>query len=403
MAGFRLELKLFEARFRQRFNHASASRAKAASVVCIALGDDGVIGHGEGCPRDYVTGETTVSVLEAFQRWKPEIERDIRDLSTLRRWVDVNRDAIDADPAAFAAIETALLDLFAKREGQPLEAFLGIPTSASVTVTAVFGVAGAVTSGLLAAGYRAFGTTDAKVKLSPDPAADRRRMHIIARLLGPKARLRVDANNLFDDVERCAHHLQAIDLPVWAIEEPFRPRDAPAQRRLAAKADIRVILDESAIHPGDHDGLEGDGWVVNLRVSKQGGLLRSIEMAELARARGLDVIIGSHVGETSLLARSALVLAAACSDLVIAAEAVTGAFCCSEIWAHPSLRFGKRGILAAQREGIAGRSGLGVTVDQEILNSPKGVSLSHTLPPVIALGDGKPKTSRPWGTSGRWG
>jgi predicted dehydrogenase len=33
----------------------------------------------------------------------------------------------------------------------------------------------------------------------------------------------------------------------------------------------------------------------------------------------------------------------------------------------------------------------------------KGVSLSHTLPPVIALGDGKPKTSRPWGTSGRWG
>jgi L-alanine-DL-glutamate epimerase-like enolase superfamily enzyme len=195
-------------------------------------------------------------------------------------------------------------------------------------------------------------------------------MHIIARLLGPKARLRVDANNLFDDVEHCARHLQTIDLPVWAIEEPFRPRDALAQRRLAAKADIRIILDESAIHPGDLDGLEGDGWVVNLRVSKQGGLLRSIEMAEMARARGIDVIIGSHVGETSLLARSALVLAAACSDLVIAAECGYGSLLVQRDLAHPSLRFGKSGILTAQREGIAGRSGLGVTVDQEILNFP---------------------------------
>ncbi|MDH3658667.1 MAG: hypothetical protein OEU92_01350 [Alphaproteobacteria bacterium] len=368
MSGFRLELKLFEARFRLRFSHASASRSKAASAICIARGVDGAIGYGEGCPRDYVTGETMGTVVAAFERFKSKVEPTVRDLATLRHWIDVNRTAIDANPAAFAAIEIALLDLFAKRAGQPMEAFLGLDPPPEVKVTAVFGIAGAVASGLLAAGYRAIGMTDAKVKLSPDPRADHRRIGIISRMLGSTARLRVDANNLFDNVLDCGRHLRAIDAPVWAIEEPLRPRDLDGQERLAIETGVRIILDESAVCPGDLDGCEGGHWVVNLRVSKHGGLLRSLEMAEAARSRGLEVIVGSHVGETSLLARSALTLAAFCGDRLLAAECGYGSFLLQRDPADPGLRFGNKGRLELPRAG--GDAGLGLTVDEAALMAP---------------------------------
>lgn len=66
LSTFRLELRRFEARFRMRFTHASASRSQACSVVCIARGDDGVNGYGEGCPRDYVTRETIETAAAFF-------------------------------------------------------------------------------------------------------------------------------------------------------------------------------------------------------------------------------------------------------------------------------------------------------------------------------------------------
>ena len=45
----------------------------------------------------------------------------------LRQWVSDHRVAIDANPAAWCAIELALLDALARRDGVPIEVFLGLP------------------------------------------------------------------------------------------------------------------------------------------------------------------------------------------------------------------------------------------------------------------------------------
>ena len=367
MTGFRLELMRFETRFWLSFSHATASRSKAASVVCCARGDDGLTGYGEGCPRDYVTGETLSSVTSAFAHWKDALERDVQDLPSLRRWIVEHQDEIDAAPAAFAAIELALLDLFARRAKLPLEAFLGLDAGRSVTVSAVFGIAGPLLSGLLAAGYRSFGMVDAKIKLSADPDSDRRRIGMISSLLGPAAHLRADANNHFAHVDACVRHLDVIDQHIWAIEEPLSARDWEGMSGVIERADVRVILDESAVRPADLDAVEGDRWIVNLRVSKHGGLLRSIEMAKAAMSRGLDLVIGSHVGETSLLARAALALAAACGDRLMAAECGYGSFLLRRDLVRPSLRFGKGGLLDRNRTAGDDGSGLGLGIDEALL------------------------------------
>ena len=40
------------------FSHAAAERSRSSSIVVRLQTDDGTVGFGEGCPREYVTGET---------------------------------------------------------------------------------------------------------------------------------------------------------------------------------------------------------------------------------------------------------------------------------------------------------------------------------------------------------
>ena len=53
---------------RRAIRHASHRRTETDNVVVRCVLDDGTIGHGEGVPRDYVTGETIDSCLVALQR-----------------------------------------------------------------------------------------------------------------------------------------------------------------------------------------------------------------------------------------------------------------------------------------------------------------------------------------------
>ncbi|MHC4992454.1 MAG: dipeptide epimerase, partial [Planctomycetota bacterium] len=47
---------------RMSVEHALATRSVARNIIVAAHDEDGAIGWGESCPRDYVTGESLVSV-----------------------------------------------------------------------------------------------------------------------------------------------------------------------------------------------------------------------------------------------------------------------------------------------------------------------------------------------------
>jgi L-Ala-D/L-Glu epimerase / N-acetyl-D-glutamate racemase len=357
MISVKLRLMTFPARFRMGFAHGSATRTETENVVCIAE-RDGLTGYGEGCPRSYVTGETVASAARFLDEHGEDLAADVDDLSGLRAWIDAHRQVIDANPAGFAAIEIALIDLFAKSAGLGLEALLGLPRPGPVTVSSVFGVSGRGAAMAIGAGYRMFGMTDAKVKLSRDAGADRARLAIIRRMLGPGARLRGDANNLFETADECIAHLDAANAGFWAVEEPLAAGDFDGMRQVAAGTSTQIILDESATQPGDLGQVEGSGWIVNLRVSKLGGLLRSLDMLRIARERDLGVILGCHVGETGILTRAALTLASACADDLIAAECGYGGYLLSRDLTRPRIRFGSGGTIRAPFGG----DGLGVDV-----------------------------------------
>ena len=285
--------------FNTAFKHASAEREETQTLWVEARGHDGMLGYGEGCPREYVTGESLASAQTFIATHQRDWLDTIRDVDALIGWVAQHATEIDANPAAWAAVELALLDLLGKMQGCSVEALLGVPElSGRFRYTAVLGDAAPRQFEAQRARYLQAGFGDFKIKLSGDRERD---MDKVASLSGAgiaAQSVRVDANNLWRDADTVIAYLRALDFGFLAIEEPLQAGDVAGMRRISAALDTKIILDESLLRVEQLDQFcdSPERWIVNVRISKMGGLLRSLHLARKAGEHGLRVIVGAHVG-----------------------------------------------------------------------------------------------------------
>ncbi len=181
----------------------------------------------------------------------------------------------------------------------------------------------------MVARYRQMGFDDFKLKLSGNLARDREKIKTLQALPDHASlRVRVDANNLWDDPETAAVHLANLGVPFVGIEDPLPANALDGMRVVSERTNSPIILDES-LRRADQLALVADDperWVVNVRVSKMGGLLRSLNVAEAARRRGIPIVVGAQVGETSVLTRAALVVARSAGDRLLAQEGAFGTY-----------------------------------------------------------------------------
>ena len=117
---FKVVLNQIVIPFRVKFRHASAERSETSSLWVEAISESGLIGYGESCPRSYVTGETIASAQAFFSQYQAAICNEISSLSTLRAWATKHQNELNANPAAWCAIELAILDLLAKQKNKPI-------------------------------------------------------------------------------------------------------------------------------------------------------------------------------------------------------------------------------------------------------------------------------------------
>ena len=349
--------------FNVAFKHASAERSVSQTLWVEARTRDGVVGCGEGCPREYVTAESLESARGFVEARVDEWLKDVRDLDTLSDWVAGHRDDIDRSPAAWTAVELALLDLLGKTEGVSVEALLGLPELAgSFRYTAVLGDSSPRQFEGQLAHYVNAGFSDFKIKLSGDRTRDLAKVDALAALgIAPQA-VRADANNLWRDADAAIGDLKALGFPFSAVEEPLRAGDYAGMRQVASALDTKIILDESLLRR-DQLALMGeaaDCYIVNLRVSKMGGLLRSLELLRELRQRGLPIIVGAHVGETSMLTRAALTVANSARDILVAQEGAFGTHLLAHDVVDPPIMFGARGVLDVVSLPISIASGFGL-------------------------------------------
>lgn len=367
------------------FKHASAERTVSESIW-VEASRRGLTGLGEGCPRVYVTGEELPSAIVWAEEIVTQLE-NVQSLEEIQDFVQTHSEAIDQNPSAWCAIELALLDLLAKEQGVSIETLLGVSEEkVSFQYSAVLSADDELKFQKTLEKYMKFGFNDFKLKAVADLNDDIKRIETIKTYVEPRLkllwppvrlaaslyaarspfeyRLRIDGNNAWAGRESDIDPLlDQSPIKIWAIEEPYGARDFEALSQLSSRKNVGIILDESLCNRADFEAankLSGQ-WIGNLRVSKLGGLIRSLEIVRLLKSAGWQVIVGAQVGETSVLSRAALVVAQEAGISLTAQEGAFGTLLLERDQVSPEIKFGLAGVLKHRK----GDQGLGLSLSEK--------------------------------------
>ncbi len=304
--------------------HASHERHENETLIIRCQLDDGSVGWGEGLPRVYVTGESTASVWRHLQSTDFSVLAgyDISDpLHAIKvldefRLADVLPDPGIAVRECFGnsvrcALDTAILDACCRSSGCTVSEVLArVPGCSGVIQPRdeVF-YSGAITSmtarkqRISAWKMRLFGFHQVKVKVGAGGIDDAECLHRVRRIVGPGVDLRLDANEAW----RCEDVLTRMDDLIMygptCLEQPVRHADVAGLAEVRSRLAVPIMLDESLCCAEDAERAVKGGWCdyFNIRLSKCGGLIRSLRLAVFAKEHGIGIQLGCQVGETGIL------------------------------------------------------------------------------------------------------
>lgn len=210
-------------------------------------------------------------------------------------------------PAAKAAIDIALHDLIGRRVGQPLYRLFGVrPDRLPLTSFTI----AMDKPHLMAQRAAESGLPIIKIKLgSPDDEA------VVAAIRGAtKARLRVDANAGWTREQAAQLIPRLLKYDIEFVEQPLPVGDIEGLRWLKQqKYGVPIYADESIRTARDiaAQAEAVDGVVIKLM--KTGGLREALRAIHVARAHGLQIMIGCMI-ETSIGVTAAAHLAPLCDE-----------------------------------------------------------------------------------------
>jgi len=338
----KIDFRLLEIPFKVSFKHNSASR-KVTSTIWVEISRGEFLGIGEGCPRPYVTGESEESCLTFISGRKDSLMK-VEDYQSLLDWREINISEIEKNPAAWCAIELAFLDLFAQESNQSINQLMGelfIPQE--LKYSAVLGDSAPNVWEKLCDWHLENEMSNFKLKLNGDSRLDSDRINYILNK-NAKSEIRVDANNMWGSVGEGVAYLKELPSVLNGVEEPLKFPDWKGMNQMSHLLAYPIVLDEHVCQFNDLVKIENpQSMIVNLRVSKCGGLINSIAMGKKALDLGMKVIIGAQVGETSALTRAGFLLSSALSHQVWAHEGAYGKLLLEEDPFREYYQLGKEG------------------------------------------------------------
>ncbi len=296
---------------------------------------DGTTGIGSGNPSEYVVGESLSQTLEALQEKNLGFlsGRDIREFNqlTYEVWQKFPRN-----PAARAALDIALHDVFTKFLGVPLVKFLGqkidtLPTSNTI------GIKNVEETLREAEEYIGRGFSVLKVKLGKDLAEDIERIVKLRERFGNDIVIRIDANQGYDIPQTVAFYTKTLHLNVELIEQPLPAKAVAEMKSLPEEIRARIAADESLITPKDALELVKPpraSGIFNIKLMKCGGVSQALKIANVAFQEGVDLFWGCN-DESAVSITAALHAAFSCSNtryidldgsLDLAQDVVSGGF-----------------------------------------------------------------------------
>ena len=277
----------------------------SADLLLVSISQGGRTGRGEGAGVYYLD-ETGPSMMADVASVSDAIESgaDRHQLQSLL-----------PNGGARNALDCALWDLEAKQKNTTIWQLTGIEPRPTRTVLTI----GIGTPEEMAAAATSLDADRLKVKLD---AAMPLECIAAVRAVRPHDEIIVDVNQgwTFEELTTLAPRLA--DFGVALIEQPL-PRGGDLALE-GYKSPVPLCADESCLCIGELEQAARRYQVINIKLDKTGGLTEALELARLARWRGIDLMVGGMMG-TSLAVAPAYVVAQLCRYVDLdAAQFLTG-------------------------------------------------------------------------------
>ena len=288
---FQVDLPLHEGSY--NWSDGKSVQVFDSTVVRIET-DEGITGHGEVCPLGpvylpaYAEGARTgIQVLAPAL-----IGQDPTQLSKLNRHMDAT---LKGHPYVKSALDMACWDILGQATGQPVCKLLGgryggdFLLYRAISQEAPEAMAGKV------AGYRAEGYRKFQLKVGGDPETDIERIHAVSAELQRGDVLIADANTgwLMHQAARVVRAVKDVDVYIEQPCETFE--ECYSIRKMT---DHPFVLDESIdglpilLRANSLQAMD----VVNIKISKFGGLTKARQARDLCVALGIAMTIEDSWG-----------------------------------------------------------------------------------------------------------
>lgn len=287
----RVELPLHETTY--KWSGGKSVTVFDSTVVGVET-DTGQVGYGEVCPLGpFYLPAYADGVRAGLRELGPHLlGEDPRELAKLNHRMDA---ALKGHPYVKSGIDIACWDLLGQVTGLPVCVLMGGRFGDSVRLYRAISQEDPETMAAKVAGYRAEGYTRFQLKVGGDPDVDIARIRAVRGILQPTDRLVADANTGWTqhEAQRVVRAVRDVDV---YIEQPcLTYEECLAVRR---NTDHPFVLDENVdsldLLLRARADLAID--VVNLKISKLGGLTKTRQARDLCVSMGIAMTLEDSWG-----------------------------------------------------------------------------------------------------------
>jgi L-alanine-DL-glutamate epimerase-like enolase superfamily enzyme len=283
---------------REPFEIAGGAQVRVENVLVRVRLKGGTVGFGEAAPLPAFNGATQASTLAAVRAAGPDLlGQDAARPARLARLIE---ERLGRQGAARAGLEMAALDAWARHARFSLWSYFG-GAEARLATDVTVAIVPPEEAARAARRIARLGVKTIKIKVGREPADDIERVLAVAKA-APRARLLLDANQGYTSGQalRVLSALKRRGVRPMLFEQPVAKDDWDGMARVDREGGVPVAADESV------SGRE-DAWrmakrraasVVNVKLMKY-GVAEAVEVAGVARAAGLGLMIGAMI-ESSL-------------------------------------------------------------------------------------------------------
>jgi L-alanine-DL-glutamate epimerase-like enolase superfamily enzyme len=357
ISAFKVDLPLHEGSY--KWSGGNFVEVFDSTVVAVET-DEGVTGYGEVCPLGpaYLPAYASGARAGIWEIGPSLLGLDPTQLSVLNRRMD---QALRGHPYVKTAIDVACWDILGKVTEQSVCTLLGGRYGEDFVLYRAISQDTPQAMADNVEGYRQQGYTKFQLKVGGNPNVDIERIRAVSAKLSSDDVLIADANTgwLMHEAARVVDAVRDVDV---YIEQPCMTyEECLAIRRRTARP---FILDEviDSIGPVLHGFNDHAMDVINLKISKVGGLTRAKQIRDLCVSLGIAMTIEDSWGGDIVTAAIAHLAHSTPPELLFSATDFNSYVTVSIAEGSPQRVHGR---LAASKE-----PGLGIQPRLEVLRKP---------------------------------